>query len=154
MHGLTLKQQRFAEKVAAGLSASEAYRQSYIAGAMSPHSVWVEAGRLMRHPAVARRIEQLLAEMERNEYVEAGHLRALVVEKLKHEALNARSGSTRVAALVWLGKTVGLFSDGGESRPKDGRSAIELRRELENRLRQLSRRDLAQDGAEAGDGCR
>ena len=50
--GLTIKQNTFAMAYIETGNASEAYRRSYDAGDMSPHSIEVEASRLLQNPEV------------------------------------------------------------------------------------------------------
>ena len=59
---LTIKQNAFAPAYIETGNASEAYRRSYDAGNMAPHSIEVEACRLLQNPEVALRIEDLQAE--------------------------------------------------------------------------------------------
>ena len=59
---LTIKQTRFAMTYIETANASEAYRRSYRASKMSPHSIEVEASRLLQDPEVTLRVRELQAE--------------------------------------------------------------------------------------------
>lgn len=59
MTGLTIKQERFAQKYVELGNATEAYRQSYDAENMAPETINNEAYVLLQHPEVAARIEKL-----------------------------------------------------------------------------------------------
>ena len=51
-----------AQKIAAGRSKSQAYRESYDARGMSEQSIWCEAHRLSVHPKVAPRLAEIQSE--------------------------------------------------------------------------------------------
>ena len=59
---LTIKQNAFAMAYIETGNASEAYRRSYDASNMAPHSIEVEACRLLQNPGVALRVKELQAE--------------------------------------------------------------------------------------------
>jgi hypothetical protein len=63
-NGLTRKQEHFAQGVASGLSASDAYRQAYDTNGNSLNAVQVAASQLVHHPKVALRLDTLIAEAE------------------------------------------------------------------------------------------
>jgi phage terminase small subunit len=54
---LTLKQDAFVRAYLETANASEAYRRAYHVRKMGRHALDVEAGRLLRHPAIALRLE-------------------------------------------------------------------------------------------------
>jgi phage terminase small subunit len=58
---LTAKQEAFAEAVAKGSKASDAYRAVYSAGRMTPKSINEEASHLLANPKVASRVAELRA---------------------------------------------------------------------------------------------
>jgi phage terminase small subunit len=61
MRALTAKQETFAQLLAKGMSASDAYRTAYEASAMSGKSVREQASRLANHPGVAAMVLALSA---------------------------------------------------------------------------------------------
>lgn len=79
MTGPTPKQRRFALRVVEGMSPSEAYRDSYEAGGMSPASVSREAYGLMRNP----NITPLLREGFSKAMKDAAWCRATAIEHLE-----------------------------------------------------------------------
>lgn len=133
---LTSKQQAFADGVVSGLSQSEAYRRAYSAEGMKASAVHTEASTLAGHPMVARRIEAGLAEKERAALRSGLSRRAMVLERLEHEALTAEADAARIRALELLGKHERLFVDVVENQ-EDTRTADELRGELEDKLADL-----------------
>jgi hypothetical protein len=62
-NGLTRKQEAFAQGVASGLSASDAYRQAYDTEG-NGNTVNNEALALLRHPYIAPRVDALITEAE------------------------------------------------------------------------------------------
>ncbi|MGE4336490.1 MAG: terminase small subunit [Pigmentiphaga sp.] len=58
---LTAKQEAFALAYLETGNASEAYRRAYSAAKMKDKQVWEEASKLLSHPKVAQRLEQLKA---------------------------------------------------------------------------------------------
>jgi hypothetical protein len=62
--GLTAKQESFAQGLSAGLSNSDAYRQSYDATSMKPGTIHNEACKLAAAPQIAVRVDQLIREKQ------------------------------------------------------------------------------------------
>jgi len=81
--GLTEKQEAFAQRLAEGLTNSEAYRLAYAADTMAPGTVHSEASKLAAHPKVTARLNALLAE-----------------KRAKHNVLTVRQ-EDRVWQNVW-----------------------------------------------------
>ena len=132
---LTAKQERFLSEMIKGATQADAYRAAYNATGMKPSAIYTEAGRSMAHPEVSRRLHAQQDSIERSAVSQALSRRRFVLERLEHEAIEATSDSTRVQALIALGKTPGvdLFTDRVETVGED-RSAEEVRAELERRL--------------------
>jgi hypothetical protein len=59
-NGLTVKQERFAQLLAEGLTNSEAYRQAYGAENMKASTVWSESCKQAQHPKVSARVDEIL----------------------------------------------------------------------------------------------
>lgn len=59
---LTEKQDKFCLNIVAGMSQTDAYKNSYDAKNMSIEAIYVEASRLMDNPMIALRIEELRKE--------------------------------------------------------------------------------------------
>ena len=136
---LTSKQQAFADGVVSGLSQSEAYRRAYEAASMKASAVHTEASLLAAHPAITQRIAAGLAEKERAAQRSGLSRRAMVLERLEHEAMHAEADAARIRALELLGKHERLFVDVVENQ-EDTRTADDLREELAARLAGLTAR--------------
>ena len=132
-NNITMKQNAFALSLADGLPASEAYRQAYAAKGMKPETVWVEACRLATNPKVALRVAELRAEQEEERrMLRLSHAEA-VLERLEHEALEAKTDSTRVRALELIGRHLGMFTDKVEITTQE-RSVEMIEQEIRDRL--------------------
>ena len=138
---LTVKQESFAQKVAAGSILSDAYRESYAAENMADKTVWSEACRLAQNPKVATRIKAIQDENEQSRRVIALRREEYVLKRLQEEAEQAETDGSRVRALELLGKTVGLFTDKVEIEQDTDKTAAELEADLERRLSALLGRD-------------
>lgn len=55
---MTGKQEKFARLLIEGYGLSDAYRMAYSVKSMSDHAIAVEAGRLAKHPDIARLVEE------------------------------------------------------------------------------------------------
>ena len=130
---LTAKQERFLAEMLRGATQADAYRVAYDCRKWKPSAIYTEAGRLMGHPEIHRRLLAQQASQERSAASSALSLRRFVLESLEKEAGTATSDSARVAALVALGKTTGvdLFTDRvlevNDQSPAQVRDALEQR---------------------------
>lgn len=146
--GLTAKQEAFVRAVVLdGLNFTAAYRVSHCAGDMAPATVWVKASALAKTDKVRARISELQTELERRTYDDAERMRALVIERLWAEALNARQDGARIRAVELLGKTIGIFTERREIATIDVRSAEDITADLVARLTALLGTDLGRFGA-------
>ena len=107
---LTLKQNKYSEKLAAGFSQTAAYLTAYNTQNMSQKTVWEESSRLKKHPKVAARIIELKAEKEARRRMQALSREDRVLQELEKIAFGDGSASGRLKALELLGKHVGLFT--------------------------------------------
>jgi|TARA_B100000959_G_C14933221_1_gene604571 phage terminase small subunit len=137
---LTAKQERFVAEMIRGATQADAYRTAYGDGKlkMKPSAVYTEAGRLMAHPEITRRLLAAQASVERSAVSSALSKRRWIVERLEHEAEHAQSDAGRVRALELLGKVteVALFTDRVEQIDSE-LSPDQLRDELQQRLLKL-----------------
>ncbi len=133
---LTPKQEAFVRAMLEGNNPSDAYRSAYNTGNMTAGTLHTEASKLVAHPAIAKRLKAGLARKEEAALHQGLSLRRFVLDRLQHEAMNADSDSSRVSALVALGKVteVGLFTDTLEVVGKD-KSPDEVKAALEAKLR-------------------
>lgn len=111
--GLTPKQEAFARAVAAGATASDAYRQAYSTAKMSAKTVNEAACRLMRDGKVSARVAAL-----QQKAAEQTELTAQwVIERLMKEAgLDDSPPGARINALGHLGKVAGIFEKDNRQR--------------------------------------
>lgn len=104
---LTIKQERFAQEYVATGNASEAYRRAYDTHG-SPETVAIEAHRLVRHPKVAPRIEQLRAEISVLSDYDRGRL-AVELQETRLAALAKGDVLTAIKATKLMGDMIGAF---------------------------------------------
>jgi hypothetical protein len=113
-HGLTAKQEAFAQEASKGCTLAEAYRTAYAAENMKPSTIHKQAIETMNHPMVAARVKRLVEERNRNSSHDAARIRQTVIDGLLAEAINPRNPpASRIRAMELLGKldTVGAFRD-------------------------------------------
>jgi Terminase small subunit len=139
-HGLTAKQEAFAQAVSNGLTLADAYRAAYQASGMKDATVWSEASRLMSNPRVAARIDQLIRAKEQETLHDVVRMRRLVIERLHREALHAETASGRIRALELLGKLdiVGLFKPSASDQITEPLTASQLEDQIRLRLAHFS----------------
>jgi hypothetical protein len=133
LSGLTAKQEAFAQGLASGLCATEAYRQSYDASGMKQTSVEVEACKLSQHPKVAQRVEDLLKAKE----AKAAHVAARAEDRIWRQVWSLLEGDTppavKVSAATLAARLSGMLTDKVEiSKGPETAEAIE--KELLQRL--------------------
>ena len=136
--GLTPKQRRFVLAMLGGAaSASSAYREAYDTDGMSPRVVNNEASKLLHHRVIAVRLAEGFAEQERRALHGEVSRSRFVIERLTHEAEHATADASRVAALVALGRSCGMFTTKVQVDEPDQRTSAEIKADLERRLREL-----------------
>ena len=134
---LTAKQEAFAQQVAAGAILSDAYRDCYAAENMADRTVWTEACRLASNPKVATRIKAIQTDRESDQRMVRLRREEYVLKRLQQEAEQAETDGARVRSLELLGRTISMFADRVEVEQDESKSAAELERDLEKRLRDL-----------------
>lgn len=134
---LTAKQEAFAQQVAGGAILSDAYRECYAAENMADRTVWTEACRLASNPKVATRIKAIQTDRESDQRMVRLRREEYVLKRLQQEAEQAETDGARVRSLELLGRTISMFSDRVEIEQDESKSAAELERDLEKRLRDL-----------------
>jgi hypothetical protein len=114
-HGLTEKQEMFAQGVAKGLTLAEAYRSSYNADEMKQASIYSEASRLMDNPAIAARAKALMARRQEQTFaLDSMRVRQHVFDRLMIESVTDENPpAARIKALELLGKidVVSMFKE-------------------------------------------
>ena len=137
---LTSKQEHFCQLVAEGKMLTEAYRDAYNVGENTkPSTVWTNASNLaVKNTKVALRIKELTAQNTERNRTQEEQLKIWVTEKLKEEAVDGDSSSSRVQALTQLGRSVGMFSDNVVQETKETeRTAKDIEADLQRRLAAL-----------------
>jgi len=106
--GLTPKQERFAQEVAAGKSQSDAYRAAFnVRPTSKANSVHVSASQMMAHPKVALRLAELRAPaVEKAHITLDSHLQRL--GDLSTKAEEAGQFAASISAEVARGKASGV----------------------------------------------
>jgi hypothetical protein len=136
--GLTVKQARFAELLAEGLTNAEAYRQAYDASEMKAATVHNESAKLAQHPGVAARVNDLLTQKR----AKHGMLSEKQSDRVWRNVWRLAEGdqvppSVQQAALALAAKMAGMLTDKVEIDQKvtDSKS---IEAELLQRLQRLT----------------
>ena len=107
---LTPKQEAFAQAIAKGASASDAYREAYVTDNMKPATINNSAYQLTLNPDITERIASLKAEVaERTKITLQGHLEAL--GSLRNLAAKKGQYAAAITAEIARAKAAGLLSD-------------------------------------------
>lgn len=130
---LTAKQEHFAISVVEGRTQAAAYREAYDAEGMQDPTVWTEASKLMRHPQVSQRVEELREEAEAARRAVLMSREEAILQRLEHEAMTAKTDTARIRALELLGRHIGMFKDRVEVEQVD-RSPEEIEAAIRGRL--------------------
>lgn len=133
--GITEKMLRFAEGVANGLSAADAYRAAFNTANMLPKTVRDEASRLLKNPGVSTALEALRAEKTHQQRVS----RQKVEDRLWERLWSLIDGvdtppQVQVRALTLAAELAGML-DGVSNKAPAPLTAEKLEMELANRLR-------------------
>lgn len=130
--GITTKMQCFAEAVAEGLSAADAYRTAFNTSRMLPKTIRDEASRLLKNPGVTAAIEASRAEKR--------HLRCIKVQTAEERIWEqlwaviegeAVPPSAKLKALALAAELAGMM---GNSNPNPEPSVRQIEQELATRL--------------------
>jgi len=134
---LTKKQQAFVDALINPdiKSYSDAYREAYDCGKMSPKAIRIEASRLHAHPGVTQALDRAKDKIERERARTKIAERQAVHRKLWGEVDDPNTpSSSRVAALRLLGLEAGMFSERMELAEKMPKSDAETMAEIEEIL--------------------
>ena len=129
---LTLKQNKYSEKLAAGFNQTAAYRTAYNTQNMSQKTVWEESSRLRNHPKVAARIIKLEAEKDARRRMQALSREDRVLQELEKIAFGDGPVTGKLKAIELLGKHIGLFTP--KEVPEVEMCEEEIRTEIQRRL--------------------
>ena len=132
---MTPKQLKFSQMIAAGLSQSEAYRDTYDATNMKPHSIHNEASRLMKNESVKTKIGALVKAADHQIVSERVATREQVLETLTSLMQEAQPSDTpKIRAAELLGKHHGIFAERIVVGPPE-RTSDELAAEIRELLK-------------------
>lgn len=132
---LTEKQEAFCQAIMQGHSQAQAYRMAYNTENMSDASIYAESWKLMRHPHITLRLEQLNGWLEEKQRMQAVGMAGFVQEKLLQLAVDPDSPKhVQVKALETLGRSVGMFVDRKETKHITDDSLPDLERKLKAKM--------------------
>lgn len=136
--GLTEKQERFVQGLAAGLTNAEAYRAAYDASTMKPNTIYNESCLLAQSPKIAERLKELLAEKGRRNSMGAEKQS----ERVWRNVWRLAEGegvppSVQQAALALAAKMAGMMTDKVEIKNENVDSKS-IESELLERLQRLT----------------
>lgn len=138
-HGITAKQEAFAQLVSRGETLSDAYRSAYEANGTA-NTVNNAASRLMKNAKIRDRIDVLLKQIESHMVRDSVAIRRHVFSGLMRESrdMKAKPGE-RIQALIALGKIdiVGMFRETSLVPQRGEREPEEVERDLRSKLREL-----------------
>lgn len=106
---LTVKLEKFVNRVLDGDTRSDAYRKAYDPTLMSRKTIWEVSSRLSKNPKVIARLDQLSAEKEQNNRMFALSYEDRIINKLWEIVDQSNNNQIRLKALKLLGDTCGLF---------------------------------------------
>lgn len=123
---LTSKQEAFTLGVFEGLSASEAYRRAYSAGAMLPATINRDASALLNHPKVAARLAELRTTVRERSVVTVERVieeyARIAFADMRRFATVGSGGITLKNSSEWTDDDAAAVSELGETISKEGGS--------------------------------
>lgn len=136
-HGLTDKQEAFAQAVASGESYAEAYRLAYDVGKNTKiTTVYTRSYEVGANSRVAERINELVAFRLRHGQHSPEMLRQFGIDVLFQVARTGNSDASRVSAAKAL-VTIGETALAQKSGALDDKTSEQLKREIVQRLRKM-----------------
>lgn len=134
---LTPKQEKFCRIHFEGVSASEAYRQSYNCGKMKPETINRNAKALLDNNKIATMLQKLREKAEKGSFVTRDeHLDDL--KDLRNKAVKKKQFGPAVRAETSRGKVCGHYTEKHEITGKDGES-INLKQTKDMTKEELAR---------------
>jgi phage terminase small subunit len=100
---LTPKQESFAQKYVETGNASEAYRQAYSTKGKGENLVWSEACKVLKHPKVSQRVDELKAEHQKRHNVTVDSL-LQELEEARTTAQTSEKPQTAAMVSATMGK--------------------------------------------------
>ena len=133
---ITRSQLKFVQELADSATKSDAYSKAYPNNNMSRKTIWEASCRLSKHPKVIARLDQLKAEKEARQRMQALSREDRILNELEDIAFGSTNAMARLRALELLGKTVGLFKP--KEVPEQTRTAEEIKSSIELKLAALT----------------
>lgn len=139
--GLTIKQEKFAQALANGLSLSDAYRAAYDTSKMKANVVNNEASKLSAHRGVSERVEAIIAEKQKKNSIFTERQREKHSDRIWNKVWelidNDETPPAVKANLLSLGaKAAGMLTDRVELKQETADSKS-IEAELLERLQRL-----------------
>lgn len=111
---LTDKRETFCQRLAEGLTQSEAYRRSYDASGMKPSTLWEESSRLASDPEVSTRVEEIKSSIVAEIVARKSWDLDTIIGEYSINVYGARQDkqwSASNAAITGIGKALGILTD-------------------------------------------
>lgn len=139
LDGLTSRQQVFVELVFSGLTHTEAYKRTCDTSAMTETSLWRQAHQMAHNPKVQSKLRQLQDKRDSQSTLASNLSREWIQQRIMKLADQADKDSVKLAALVALGKVVGIDLFRETTRvERIERTPADIDRELEEQLRSMA----------------
>lgn len=117
---MTPKQEAFARAYVETGNASEAYRQCYNAENMGTQVIYNEASKLLQHPEITVRVQELQAAAQKRTAITIDYITDMLVRAAKKAEDEAKGASALVSAAMGLGKLHGHITEKREIRHVSG----------------------------------
>lgn len=139
LDGLTSRQQAFVALCFSGLNDTEAYRQAYNVAGMAEGSVRAMAHVVRHDPNVTLKLRELQDKRDSQTSLASSLTREWIQQRIMKLADQADKDSVKLAALVALGKVVGIDLFRETTRvERIERTPADIDRELEEQLRSMA----------------
>lgn len=140
LQGLTSRQQLFVALMFSGLTKTEAYRRAGDCEAMSDQTIGHRAAEMYRLPAVQAKLRELQSSRDQQSSLASNLSREWIQQRIMKLATDADKDSVKLAALVALGKVVGIDLFRETTRvERIERTPADIDRELEEQLRSMTK---------------
>lgn len=140
LDGLTSRQQLFVSLCFSGLNDTEAYRQAYDVAGVAEPSIRAMAHVVRHDPNVTLKLRELQDKRDSQSTLASSLSREWIQQRIMKLATDADKDSVKLAALVALGKVVGIDLFRETTRvERIERTPADIDRELEERLGSLAK---------------
>lgn len=140
LDGLTSRQQVFVSLCFSGLSDTEAYRQTYDCQEMAEKAIRANAHVLRHSPSITLKLRELQDARDKQSTLASSLTREWITNRIMGLATEGDKDSVKLAALVALGKVVGIDLFRETTRvERIERTPADIDRELEEHLRSMTK---------------